>query len=136
MSTAYYALFDCICSAVADRVAGKLEDDRRPGASWSRVYRSLDHKFVRDTLVRVTKAEASEASIFSTVATIYTRLIEAREFADYDRGTNFDVDAVKVKIFEAQFAVEIVEGASSLSCSEAEVLSQIIVELIVPKPKR
>jgi uncharacterized protein (UPF0332 family) len=135
ISTAYYALFDCICTTVADRVAGKPLDHRNPSAPWLRVYRSFDHKFVRDTLVRATQAVENEANPFSTIATIFNRLMDAREFADYDRGKDFDVDAVLVKIFEAQFAVEVVENASNNSAEEA-LLSHIIVELLILKPKR
>ena len=136
VSTAYYALFDCVCSIVADRVAGRLLDNLKPSAPWLRVYRSLDHRFVRDTLVRATQAEEYETNSLSLIATIFNRLLDAREFADYDRGKDYDVDAVLVKIFEAQFAVDRLEEFSVSSTREADLLSKIIVELLVLKPKR
>lgn len=136
VSTAYYALFDCICSKVADRVAGKLLVQRAPSVAWLRVYRSLDHKSVRDALLRATQAEANETNPFAVIATIFNKLLEAREFADYDRGKDFDLEAVCVKVFEAQFAVDFLEVAGMHCENEAELISQMIVEILVPKPKR
>lgn len=136
VSTAYYAVFDCICSTVANRLAGSLPHEDTPSESWVRVYRAIDHHVVRETLFRVTNAKDTSDNPLSFVATGFDRLLKARTHADYARNENFDVGAALGIIFEAQFVVDEVEEAEAMASENAAFLTQVIVELILPKPKR
>jgi hypothetical protein len=136
VSTLYYALFDCLCSVVADRVAGSVDAAAIPSAPWTRVYRSLDHKFVRDTLQSVAQLDGSDVkSNIKFVASTFNKILQHREEADYDRSKDFDLPTIRNLLSEVRTAISLLEGGFDGDDTSGR-FTDMIVALLLPKPKR
>ncbi len=138
VSTLYYALFDAVCTAVANRVAGRQIDGQRPSQAWINIYRAMDHRSVRDTLFSVTRADKADSSNeYAFVAITFNKLLEHREEADYDRRKDFDpivVNSLSIEVYEA---VSMLEGEGNhRDVDITSSFSNLIVALLLPKPKR
>ena len=137
VSTLYYALFDCVCTAVANRAAGKLDEKMGPTIAWTKIYRSLDHKFVRDTLQSVANVQGVMVkSNCSFVATAFSKILQHREEADYDRRKDFAPETIQSLINEVTFAILLLENEFDLDDDATPSFSDLIVALLLPKPKR
>jgi uncharacterized protein (UPF0332 family) len=109
VSTAYYAVFDCICSLCADHLVGPLEPDSLDSEAWVRVYRSLDHKQISEALPKV-KGLAEDTQYFVTsIGAALKSLLEARGDADYNRNKNFDLREASEFINQASRIVDMIQ---------------------------
>jgi uncharacterized protein (UPF0332 family) len=135
-STIYYALFDCICSAIANRVSGTVLDQIKPSDEWTKVYRFIDHAALELALFRVTTANETLDFFAKTIAATFKRCRDERTKADYDRGQDVDLGAAKQLLAEAYSAIAFVEDAQVWGFDAASWLSGLIIELFFSKLKR
>jgi hypothetical protein len=141
VSTVYYAVFDCLCSAVADRIAGREDDDEPPSEVWIKIYRSIDHTQLRDALFRVAPAKPEERySPANSIATAFKKCLDARQDADYDRRKVMDCGAARSLLNDARNVVLMLgdgEIWKLIDGSDRELyVSQLIAELLLPRQKR
>jgi hypothetical protein len=108
VSTAYYALFDALCTAVADYSVAQVVDVEKRKALWEKIYRSIDHKFLKDNLKNLKSRIPANAKALKFLELAFERLQDARTQADYIRGQHFNPVEAGVLVREAERAVEIV----------------------------
>jgi uncharacterized protein (UPF0332 family) len=138
-STIYYGLFDCICSAIADRIAGKHLENSIPSDEWTHVYRSISHIALEAALLRVNRPiqEFSlDAEIAKILAVTFKRGKDERTKADYDRAQDVDLDAAKQLLKETESAIFLSEVPGALDFDTEAWLSSLVIELFFSKPKR
>lgn len=113
ISNAYYGLFHFTLTAVADEFVGVAQ---RRSARYALVYRSVDHRTLRDVSLEATKPRASSRYapympeggfdtnlvVFSTAA---KELQETRHAADYDPLLGFSTSEAKAAIGTARRAI-------------------------------
>lgn len=119
VSTAYYALFHFVLRAVADEFIGARQ---RKSARYALVYRSIDHRTLRDVSVEAGKKRASqryapyvpeggfgpELALFSDAV---WELREKRHAADYDPSARFTAPDVERAINTARDAMRLLREA-------------------------
>jgi uncharacterized protein (UPF0332 family) len=131
VSTAYYAVFDCIAAIVADRVAGKRIGNQTNTSAWVKIYRSLDHRAVRDAILRaVQQGEMLDYDNLQKTAVMFQRLQSARESADYDPLLQFTSEQARALIAEAEFAI------SAFKSSAPAALGPMVAEIILRNKQR
>jgi uncharacterized protein (UPF0332 family) len=128
VSTAYYAVFDCLCSTIADRISGGALETHPMQDDWLRLFRSIDHKKLRDALVSVKGRAVATWSGYADISSIFNKLQEAREEADYNHGRLFDHDEASQLLFEAEICIFEVDHARAENPSY---LSALIVALFI-----
>jgi uncharacterized protein (UPF0332 family) len=126
VSTAYYALFDCVCRTYATRICGRVAAGVRPTEEWISIYRSLDHTSTKHKLFELKDADP----LFLQLAVTFSKLQEARHSADYDPARQFSKAEAQVLIAEAEVATEM---AAALA---PELITKLVVKLLSPKQNR
>lgn len=120
MSGAYYGLFHFTLTALADEFIGVTQ---RATSRYALVYRSIDHRTLRDICAEVKKQTLSakyaahvppngfgpDIQIFATAA---IDLQEKRHLADYNPGPRFKTSDAKLVIGTARSAIRRFMGAS------------------------
>jgi hypothetical protein len=102
VSTLYYALFHALARSSADCLIG--EDEReRDQMAWTRVYRALDHGFVRNQC-REPALLAFPVQI-QEFARVFSFLQAKRHAADYDPATIFEVTEYRIDFALVQSAI-------------------------------
>ena len=109
-SAAYYAMFHCLAESCADLIAGEYPRDVSRRA-WVQVYRALEHGVVKN--------RAGNQRIFSRFspdikdfASIFVRLQDKRNDADYNPFATFSDGDVEVDIDDAETAINNFERIS------------------------
>ncbi len=102
VSTTYYALFHCLASTCADRLAG------RPGTvgnrpMWRRVYRAPDHGQAKARCERVPSSFPDSVRHFGRT---FATLQKKRHFADYDPDFRIGKSEVMADINDARTAID------------------------------
>ena len=102
VSTAYYAMFHCLASNCADRLAG------RAGAvgnrsMWRRVYRAPEH---RQAKARCESMPSSFPASVRHFGRAFATLQEKRHFADYDPDYRIGKSEVVTDIHRARTAID------------------------------
>lgn len=119
ISTAYYALFHSVLRAVADEFVGAKQ---RNTARYALVYRSIEHRVLRELAVEARKQQASNRYApyvpeggfepglveFSKAA---KELREKRHAADYDPLARFSASDAEKAIATARDAMRLFRGA-------------------------
>ena len=108
VSLIYYALFHWLANSAADALAGATKPRDR---SWARVYRSLQHRQVREQCRKGRRPGGLPSSIhrFATeIAVMQAR----RHSADYDPDTRFSKSGVAASLERANRAIRDAEGAT------------------------
>lgn len=115
ISTAYYAVFHKLAETITSAILGYDQPDI--GASiareWVRVYRSIDHKSLRDALRQfaITEQHAQspkELTVFEGIASSFSKLQDNRNSADYD--PHFEVSTADISQTALDDAVYIMQS--------------------------
>ncbi len=108
VSLIYYALFHWLANCAADALAGATKPRDR---SWTRVYRSLQHRQVREQCRRGRRPGGLPSSIhrFATAIVVIQAM---RHTADYDPDTRFSKSDVAAVLARANRAIRDLEGAT------------------------
>jgi hypothetical protein len=112
ISSAYYALFHFILASAADQIVGVT---KRASREYSRVYRSIDHRSLRELCEEMQKAtlparfqpHAPRSGFGPNIAAFaagFSDLQEKRHLADYD-------PLVREKLSDAQAAIRTARAA-------------------------
>lgn len=108
VSLIYYALFHWLANCAADALAGATRPRDR---SWTRVYRSLQHRQVREQCRKGRRPGGLPSSIHRFAAAIV--VIQAmRHSADYDPDARFAKSDVAAFLEMANRAIRDLEGAT------------------------
>jgi hypothetical protein len=113
ISTAYYALFNFILRAVADEFVGA---GRRSSARYALLYRSIDHRALREVCVESARQRASnryapyvpEGGFDPNILTVAAAVVELqsrRHAADYNPLTGFSAKDAELAVEAARRAV-------------------------------
>jgi uncharacterized protein (UPF0332 family) len=113
LSAAYYAVFHCVATAAADEIVGKTQ---RNTTSYGLVYRSLDHRTLREFCLEIAKPTPSArfrryapANGFGVGLEAFANLVpelqEKRHTADYDPTVRIKTSDVRLVIDEARSAI-------------------------------
>jgi hypothetical protein len=106
VSTAYYAVFHALARMCADELIG---GSKAKGQAWSRVYRALDHRTAKQTLLSGDAALISPA--ITEIGRIFANLQEKRHEADYDPAFfEFFFDETRAQVEIARQAVKDLAG--------------------------
>jgi hypothetical protein len=117
ISTAYYAVFHKLAETITSAILGY--DQPSIGTSlakeWVRVYRSIDHKSLRDALRQFAIAEQQkkvpkERTVIEGISSSFSKLQDNRNNADYD--PHFDVISAEISrtaLDEAVYLVTSIE---------------------------
>jgi hypothetical protein len=120
ISTAYYAVFHKVLTAVADEFVGK---NARNSSRYRLIYRSIDHKAIRRTceeayrlkpgqkLTKILPPEGFNQQI-RNFASDFMRLQELRHEADYDPGQFVSSVDATFSVYLASSAIAAFESAS------------------------
>ncbi len=135
-STIYYALFDCICNAIANRIVSNALEQPSLSDAWTRVYRSVDHAALELALFRVTLPDQLTGGITKILAATFKRCRDERIKADYNRAQDVDLGAAKQLLAETVDAIFFIEDPDALGFDTDDWLSGLIIELFFSKPKR
>lgn len=109
ISTAYYAMFDCLCRLCADHIVGPTEPTSGNSDSWVRVYRSLDHKQVCEAVLKIRDLEKTSQIQVEYIGVLLKSVLEARGEADYNCGKNFNPIEANRLIGQADVVVELLQ---------------------------
>ena len=105
VSTAYYAVFQALCGACADRLVGW----DKPWDLFTPVFRAPDHRGASNTLLQSTLATTTE---MHRLALLFRELLDAREWADYNPEPRPGYDAAKNNSsFTRQETLKLIESA-------------------------
>ena len=88
VSTAYYALFQALCEACADKLVGW----DKPWAAFTPIFRALEHSRALQTLMHRSFANTPE---LQRLGFAFSELQEAREWADYNPEPRPNFDATR-----------------------------------------
>ena len=72
----------------------------------------------------------------SFVATAFSKILQHREEADYDRRKDFAPETIQSLINEVTVAILLLESEFDLDDDATPSFSDLIVALLLPKPKR
>lgn len=98
VSTTYYAVFHTLAGMAADEFAG-ADEASRDKAAWLRVYRALDHGFVRQ---QCRDAGLSSFPIeIRTFAGFFSAMQIKRHAADYDPSIRVDQSEARIDVEQA-----------------------------------
>ncbi|WP_052341391.1 hypothetical protein [Salinarimonas rosea] len=103
MSTAYYAVFHCLCRSAADLLVGETTTGRSEPA-WQHVYRSLNHGSLKRAC-RSLEILALPSSDLAEFANLVVRLQTKRHAADYDPCCSFRSSEVLADVASAEIAI-------------------------------
>jgi hypothetical protein len=93
ISTAYYAVFNLLCSKAADFLIG----DKTSKRANEQAFRSMGHAQIKSRCEVVRNGRQGFPRSIENFADMFCSLQEAREMADYSRNTTFDrPNSVKV----------------------------------------
>jgi hypothetical protein len=109
VSTAYYAVFDCLCTLIADRLTGEERQVGANGALWTEFYRSIDHIALRDALQKQNDLLLLPGDLFSEIlslGSVFNKLQQARYDADYNQGRVFEAAEAGQLVYEASRTIE------------------------------
>jgi hypothetical protein len=120
ISSAYYGLFHFCLSAAADEFVGV---GQRATPRYALVYRSIDHRILKDICIEVCKQRAATKYVpyiprggfdpkIQAFATAATELQERRHLADYDPMPRFRTPDAKLAVSTARSAVSQFDGAN------------------------
>ena len=102
VSTTYYAMFHCLASTCADRLAGRAGTvGNRP--MWRRVYRAPEHRQARTRCENVPSSFPDEVREFGHVFSV---LQSKRHFADYDPDYRVGKSEVAADVHRARTAID------------------------------
>jgi hypothetical protein len=113
---------------VANKVVGPISKYASPRKAWVQVYRSIEHKSAHSALKPY--LESSAQTDLTRFATQFVTLQNARLEADYNPARNYDKSEVENLILAAASAINHLDKASK------DDVAELIVALILPKPKR
>lgn len=108
VSTAYYALFHCICTNCADCLIGTKQRNTR---AWRLIYRAVEHGFARRQCLR-RDVIATFSKNIQLCAEIFVLLQTDRQDADYNPFRRFFSSEALVCIESAGVAIESLQTAS------------------------
>ena len=114
VSTAYYAMFHCLCKFCADNFIGSVRTGRTERA-WVQTYRALNHNFVKNACekcVRIGTGAAFPQDIID-FADFFVTMQQERHDADYNPIRKFTRQEVLLLISGAQVAITKFEGADN-----------------------
>jgi uncharacterized protein (UPF0332 family) len=109
VSTAYYAVFDFLCTLIADRLAGEERQASPSSELWIEFYRSVDHVALRDALLRQSDLMILTGDLFSEILSLgsaFNKIQQARHDADYNQGRVFEPAEASQLVYEASRAIE------------------------------
>ncbi len=104
LSTAYYAMFHCMCRQCADLLVGGAQSDRSPEA-WNQAYRAVEHGFAKNQCKNTTIMRRFPREV-EDFARLFIELQENRHAADYDPDSRFTRFGVNVEIDRAEQAIK------------------------------
>jgi hypothetical protein len=130
ISTAYYGLFDEICQACANKVAGVSNAGQRPDENWTKIYRSLDHTHIGKILAEVTKPPQTPSKELLQIRTQFFRLKAERLDADYNPSVVRSKPEALALIDDAQEAIQALRNMSR------DDQTSLVVALVIRKSDR
>jgi uncharacterized protein (UPF0332 family) len=136
VSTLYYALFDRICEALANRIVGEVSESSPSRDEWLRVYRSIDHAVLASALFRVAKSKIEEDKFSDLIAATFKRCQDMRTTADYDRTQDVDLDAAKQLHDETYTIISIIAYSDDIGFDAERWLTLLVLDLFFSKSKR
>jgi hypothetical protein len=121
ISTAYYGLFHRLLTAAADTFVGVT---KRTTAEYGRVYRSIDHRALRELCQDLRKPALPArygphvppkglGKNIAAMATAFLEMQDKRHAADYDPLARFRLSDAQIAIRTARKAVQLFEKASA-----------------------
>ena len=108
VSLIYYALFHWLANCAADALAGATKPR---GGSWTRVYRGLQHRQVREQCRRGRRPGGLPSSIHRFATTIVV-MQARRHSADYDPDTRFAKSEVVAFLGRARRVIRDLQGTT------------------------
>jgi hypothetical protein len=137
ISAAYYAVFHFILTAAANQVVGVT---KRTTAEYGRVYRSIDHRAIRDLcddLKKPTPPAKYNAHMPATgfgpniaaFAAAFVDLQEKRHGADYD-------PLIRVKLSDSQLAIKTAKAAIERFKRASATRRKTFLSLLLFPPRR
>ena len=137
ISSAYYAVFHFVLASAADHIVGVT---KRSTGEYSRVYRSIDHKSLRDLCEEMQKATLPAryarhtprrgfGSNIAAFAAGFSDLQEKRHLADYD-------PLVREKLSDAQAAIRTARAAIARFRSASTARRKAFLSLLLFPPRR
>jgi uncharacterized protein (UPF0332 family) len=134
VSTAYYAIFDCLCSLCANHLVGPVDPDSQDSEAWVRVYRSLDHKQVSEALSKIEGLDDGTQYGVKVIQVALKSFLEARSDADYNRNKDFEPREALAFIGEASNIVHMIHDADDLWGLDLDAIAKsLTVELFSRK---
>ncbi len=125
VSTAYYAVFDCLCRGIANRIVGQIPRGTPASKVWVKVFRSLNHEHAGSTLGHTLLPEAQSGAELQGFATRFNKLKNARHEADYNPSRHFNKDEAQALLDEARTAIELFQSIPK------DDFAKLIVALVV-----
>ncbi|HEX4159525.1 MAG TPA: hypothetical protein VHY79_13710 [Rhizomicrobium sp.] len=137
ISSAYYGVFHFIVAAAADQLAGVT---RRSTSEYGRVYRSIEHKNVRELCENINKqnlparylphvpANGLGTDIIAFSAA-FVELQEKRHAADYD-------PMIRVKLSDARLAIRTARAAVGRFNAASNARRKAFLSLLLFPPRR
>ena len=101
VSSAYYATFHALAASNADVLVGPPHDPVT-AATWTRVYRGLDHTIARRELQRHRRTFSAPSQTF---ADTFQHLQNRRHSADYDPSAIFNANEPTIWLAEAEVSI-------------------------------
>jgi hypothetical protein len=124
VSTAYYAVFHALARMCADELIG---GNKAKGQPWGRVYRALDHRTAKQTLLSPDAALIAPAIV--EIGRAFANLQEKRHDADYNPAFfEFFFDETRAQVESARKAINDLNGLGSDK-------RQALATLILFKPR-
>jgi uncharacterized protein (UPF0332 family) len=133
VSTAYYAIFDCVCSLCANHVVGQVKSGSEHSEAWLRIYRSLDHKQVSEAVQKISSLDDTSQSHALFISTLLKAALEARGEADYNRNKNFEPKDTLRIIGEAEMVIELLQNPENWGLDLDAFAKNLTVELFSRK---
>ena len=127
VSTAYYAMYDALCSVCATEIVGPRALPT-PSDIWRDVYRSVEHVAVKKHLESGVKTSAYGADL-SRFAKAFSKLQQQRHDADYNPQFRIGRAATLRLIAEARDAIK------ALTNPQLERQKMVITYLVVLKTR-
>jgi uncharacterized protein (UPF0332 family) len=135
-STIYYALFDCLCNAIGNRIVGNTNEQPTPSDAWTTVYRHIDHAALEAALFRVKFPNQDIETFSKIIAATFKRGRDERTKADYNRAQDVDLDAAKQLLTETRNVIFLIEDPDAIGFDSKAWLSSLIIELFFSRTKR
>jgi len=113
ISTAYYAMFHCLCKFCADNFIGSVRAGRTERA-WAQTYRALNHGAVKNACKRWVEQLGTGAGFPQEIldfADFFVTMQQARHDADYNPLKRYTRQEVLLLISGAQIAILNFESA-------------------------